>query len=291
MFYLAFHSTDDKANETKIENDSGSEMIEHFESWINDEKRIISISALKCARRFIQAELDTQTPGNRGIGRLTDNFPRFGARYRKLFLTMDSTVLSEMELLFTRLILCGYLFAEYIFKLKSDIELTRNPSMRNSDLLFTQWVPLIYSEEGIPAFDNKMKDKLYVALKGSWKSASSIIVVEFMKKLFEKDEYIFLALDSYFNAGILLRIVEFSPPNSINITQQDYKKEIPSTNIIQTKEKEFNLFKIGLFFFIPFSLILLGTYEKAGANAISNSLFGGIFWCLILSLIFGFKKK
>ncbi|MCJ7482893.1 MAG: tetratricopeptide repeat protein [Thermodesulfovibrionales bacterium] len=57
------------------------------------------------------------------------------------------------------------------------------------------------------------------------------------------------------------------------------------------KKKELNFLRIGFFFFIPFLLVLLATYEKAGANAFPNAIFGGIFWGVVLSLIFGYRKK
>jgi hypothetical protein len=48
--------------------------------------------------------------------------------------------------------------------------------------------------------------------------------------------------------------------------------------------------RIFLFFFIPFMLILLGTYQRAGGMVLVNAISGGIIWCLILTPFFGYKK-
>jgi hypothetical protein len=37
---------------------------------------------LHCIREFAQAELDVETPGDRGLGRLSTEVPRFGAYFR-----------------------------------------------------------------------------------------------------------------------------------------------------------------------------------------------------------------
>lgn len=49
--------------------------------------------------------------------------------------------------------------------------------------------------------------------------------------------------------------------------------------------------RIFLFFFIPFMLILLGTYQRAGGMVFVNAILGGVFWCLILTPFFGYKKS
>ena len=53
-------------------------------------------------------------------------------------------------------------------------------------------------------------------------------------------------------------------------------------------KKELDFSKIPFFFVIPFLLVLLGTYEKAGANALLNAIFAGVFFGIVLSAIFGF---
>ena len=50
-----------------------------------------------CIDKFIKAELDYNTPGNRGLGRISDNVPRFGGFYRKQLINLSNQRLIELN--------------------------------------------------------------------------------------------------------------------------------------------------------------------------------------------------
>lgn len=58
-----------------------------------------------CVGQFVHAELDFATPGNRGIGRLTDALPRLGAYFRDSLSRLEKAGLNELDGLITKLIL------------------------------------------------------------------------------------------------------------------------------------------------------------------------------------------
>jgi hypothetical protein len=92
-----------------------------------------------CLNKFISAELDYQTAGSRGIGRVTEDVPRFGAYFRKRLSRLSDDAYSELFRLIQEIVLRGYLsqalFAEEFvvtgkYKVPSD--------------LFRAWLPIIY---------------------------------------------------------------------------------------------------------------------------------------------------
>jgi uncharacterized paraquat-inducible protein A len=74
------------------------------------------------------------------------------------------------------------------------------------------------------------------------------------------------------------------PKCGIPLTVKDNKKN-------SIEKKEYDFFKMATYFFVPFLFIFIGTYERAGANALPNAIFGGFIFLAILSAIFGNKKK
>src|SRR5262249_33995315 len=50
-----------------------------------------------CVERFIEAELDFHSPGGRGIGRLSEVIPRYGAYFRKYLQSMDQAELTKLR--------------------------------------------------------------------------------------------------------------------------------------------------------------------------------------------------
>ena len=58
---------------------------------------------------YRDSELDFTTPGNRGIGRMTESIPRFGAYFRKPLSILSDQELNELSYLMQDLCLLGYL--------------------------------------------------------------------------------------------------------------------------------------------------------------------------------------
>ena len=58
-----------------------------------------------CLEKYINSELDSKTPGDKGLGRMTTVIPRLGAYYRKQMAGLQSKDLSELNGLIQRIIL------------------------------------------------------------------------------------------------------------------------------------------------------------------------------------------
>ncbi|MCJ7481584.1 MAG: zinc-ribbon domain-containing protein [Thermodesulfovibrionales bacterium] len=87
------------------------------------------------------------------------------------------------------------------------------------------------------------------------------------------------------NCGAQINSLDnFCPKCGISLTVKNTIKN-------STEKKEYDFKKMSLYFFVPFLLVFVGTYERAGAWALPNAIFGGILWLAIFSAIFGNKKK
>src|SRR5437899_654329 len=60
-------------------------LVSHLTNWFNSKSRMISDAAAKCCDQYLSSELDSASPGNRGLGRMTDFEPRFAAKHRPTF--------------------------------------------------------------------------------------------------------------------------------------------------------------------------------------------------------------
>ena len=106
------------------------------------EKQIVAgdVGAVaKCVDRFVQAELDFETPGDRGIGRASASVPRLGAYFRKELKQASAQVREEIAGDIRGLIWRGYLCSGLLSEpfVRSGVE----PAER----LFNDWIPRIYS--------------------------------------------------------------------------------------------------------------------------------------------------
>ncbi len=96
-----------------------------------------------CISNFLDAELDFQTHGDRGIGRTTSFIPRLGAyirKYMKKFTTEDMILLraSIQGVILTRYLRMGYI----IYTLSLSDELFARKV--DSNELYKAWIPTIY---------------------------------------------------------------------------------------------------------------------------------------------------
>ena len=89
--------------------------------------------------RFVEAELDFMTDGNRGIGRLTENIPRLGAYFRDKLSILDKKGLGELENLIKRLIVKSYIFPATIMKQPE------NAKNLTPEELYNEWIPNIFT--------------------------------------------------------------------------------------------------------------------------------------------------
>ena len=88
---------------------------------------------------FIKAELDFQTPGDRGIGRLSEQIPRFGSYYRKQLSQINHEKIKELYDLIHKVMLSSYLTG--VLMLSEDLE---ESVITNEQELFEKWIPNIY---------------------------------------------------------------------------------------------------------------------------------------------------
>lgn len=92
-----------------------------------------------CLEKYIGAELDYTTPGDRGIGRMTTYIPRFGAYFRKILSTLSHQELNELYLIIQDLCLRSYL-AHALFV----VEPVGRVRLQNGASLYEAWLPRIY---------------------------------------------------------------------------------------------------------------------------------------------------
>lgn len=116
-----------------------------------------------CLERYISAELDCETPGNRGIGRLTETIPRLGAYYRKQISELHDEEKSKLYFLIQQVMLGGYL-AHAIFM----DEPRKYPGMSSSEDVFERWIPAIYGSDA-STMDNNILTALEVCTTFSLK--------------------------------------------------------------------------------------------------------------------------
>lgn len=62
-----------------------------------------------CINKFLNSEIDLQSPGLRGVGRITDEIPRFGGYYRNTLQDLYKDELLELKKTLKELMYIGYL--------------------------------------------------------------------------------------------------------------------------------------------------------------------------------------
>lgn len=129
-------------------------MFSHLRSTLEGEESILEVLEVRyrklmsefnseaityCLKNYIRAELDYTTLGNRGIGRMTANIPRFGAYFRKQLSKLSIQELNKLGFLMQDLCLKGYLNSAIYVKWPAN-----NAKLSDKDLLFREWIPCIY---------------------------------------------------------------------------------------------------------------------------------------------------
>lgn len=87
--------------------------------------------------RFIGSEFDVDTPGNRGIGRLSDSVPRLGGYFRR---QMSPEIESVLGPLIEEILACGFVIAVGVTHVKGDADAPKIVR-RELDEIFARWVP------------------------------------------------------------------------------------------------------------------------------------------------------
>lgn len=110
---------------------------------------------LQCLERYVDAEMDLQGLGDRGIGRLEASIPRYGAYFRKHLLRLDPSGIQAYWLLIFNNAAAGY-FAH----VAAVEDVVRQSTAVDDDQLFKDWIPMIYSGTIQAAFGQQIMDML-----------------------------------------------------------------------------------------------------------------------------------
>lgn len=179
-----------------------SSVIENFLTTHNSE----TISY--CVDTYVDSELDFKTPGERGLGRVSDGVPRFGGYFRKSLSRLTKEEMKELELLLKKTIYIGYIVhVGWMDNTSSSINVERNQ-------LFAKWIPRIYNSnmESIPETQN-----ILYSLSGN----SLNQISDFIKKKNLKNDKIFgtnktnMILGCYPIVGYVLRFTELQLMNIV----------------------------------------------------------------------------
>lgn len=127
-------------NETEIDETEIVEQAEsNFEQFGNNYNRdVLSY----CLEKYINAELDFTTPGDRGIGRVSLIIPRYGAYFRKQLLLMSKNNLIKLYNLIQDIILRGYLV--HLLFMEKPVKIS---VILKDEEIFEKWIPGIYSQD------------------------------------------------------------------------------------------------------------------------------------------------
>jgi hypothetical protein len=130
-----------------------TELVNSFKAKIDSLKEVFNSKAVThCFEKFINAELDYKTPGDRGLGRVSTHLPRLAAYFRKKITSLPSQDVDELYCLIQDLILRGYL----VHVLFSEENL-RPSTVSEPKELYEAWLPGIYAESPSQMSENMQK--------------------------------------------------------------------------------------------------------------------------------------
>lgn len=98
------------------------------------------LTLVPCVETFVSTELDVQTPGQRGLGRVSQSPPRLGGAFREELGSPDAR--EEFASIIERMILETY--AATAAALQSFFETKPEPRIRPAEEVYELWVPNIY---------------------------------------------------------------------------------------------------------------------------------------------------
>jgi hypothetical protein len=93
-----------------------------------------------CLNRFVESELDFESPGSRGIGRIPSEVPRLGSYFRDRLSKLNKEDTDNLRTLVQDILLSSYLTG--VLLLSEDL---RKPAVTNPKDLYEAWIPNIYA--------------------------------------------------------------------------------------------------------------------------------------------------
>ena len=142
-----------------------------------------------CIDKFIKSEMDHQSPGLRGVGRVTDETPRFGGYYRSSVNNLYKDEIVELEVLFKEIIYNGYFIHAILYE-----EALKSAKFEDKYKLYQIWIMYILG------FDNNS----FIQVLEKLEKASQTTVATIKEKLIEFE---FSMTDT--EADVLDRIIRF----------------------------------------------------------------------------------
>lgn len=119
---------------------SSEEMVNDFDAKFMLLKSMCDFKNIDyCIDKYIFTELDFQTPGMRGIGRINDDIPRFGGYFRKQLSKLPEEKIENLAILFKQSMYIGYLTHALLME-----ETIKTPVVTSEEALFKKWIPEIY---------------------------------------------------------------------------------------------------------------------------------------------------
>lgn len=157
-----------------------------------------------CLNQFVMAELDFVSQGDRGLGRLSTEIPRYGAHLRKHLRRLSSSDLFRLATLIRTQIVTGWL--AFVVAREDPVQVF--PPAESSEL-YRRWIPNIYSGAIVGAIDDQTARVLLGLGAAAMKEH-----IDFLRQhqvrggsMFTKDKTE-LILSHYHVAGFALRIAQ-----------------------------------------------------------------------------------
>ncbi len=116
-----------------------SEMATRFRKSLSGTSSVTD-PAMYCIDRFVSAEMDFVTPGQRGMGRVSEVVPRFAAKHRSTFSQMPFKGKQDITEAIHNHLACGYLYIDMCYP-----HLPHAREKFDNATLFDAWISLIYS--------------------------------------------------------------------------------------------------------------------------------------------------
>lgn len=194
----------------KYANEMLSKMGEHFKStesfrrnFEKNKKNIYPQNISFCLEKFLHTEFDYETPGSRGLGRMSDYWPRLAAYFRDSFSKLSIDEMGELDSQITALIVKCYLFTILISD-KSAVQ-----TVLTDEQLFEKWIPQIYMFD-LSGMGENSGNVLFALIQKNYEEIKSFFKKHGMKPVFLSGDKTTEILNGYVAAGLVMLIVEKS---------------------------------------------------------------------------------
>ena len=190
--------------EEYLERNTFELILDHYNTSLKD--NLSPSAVVYCIKNFVDAEMDCWADGTRGLGRMTEYFPRLGGYFRK---GMQRFSAEETKNLYEKLfflILRSYLITMLLIKNK---EGATGISNEDATLLYKKWIPKIYSFS-LDTLNAGTEELIMDITANSVNDIFNFIKKNDLHKNPLNDEKSLLIVQGYMIAGIALAFVKQS---------------------------------------------------------------------------------